>query len=149
MTGRGLGDTVPLPPMTPLLPAAAAAMASCMAGMLSCLTICCTSMLSQEPRLPAARLPPAPGPPPPRPPPRPILPPSEPPWDDFRRSTEFFLPIRSNRSTATVSKARRIIGCSSNTSLKLSTLREYRRQYVSARTLAVLRPRVNKQISPK
>lgn len=57
------------------------------------------------------------------------------------------LPIRSSRSTATVSKARRIIGCSSSTSLKLSTLREYRRQYVSARTLAVLRPRVNKQIS--
>lgn len=56
-------------------------------------------------------------------------------------------PIRSSRSTATVSKARRIIGCSSSTSLKLSTLREYRRQYVSARTLAVLRPRVNKQIS--
>lgn len=57
------------------------------------------------------------------------------------------LPMRSNRSTATVSKARRIMGCSSNTSLKLSTLREYRRQYVSARTLAVLRPRVSRQIS--
>lgn len=57
------------------------------------------------------------------------------------------VPIRSKRSTATVSKARRIIGCSSSTSLKLSTLREYRRQYVSARTLAVLRPRVSKQIS--
>lgn len=74
MTGRGLGD------IAPLLPAAAAAMASCMAGMLSCLTICWTKMLSQEPRLPAVRPPPpAPGPPPPRPPPRPILPPSEPP----------------------------------------------------------------------
>lgn len=57
------------------------------------------------------------------------------------------LPMRSSLSTATVSKARLIIGCSSRTSLKLSTLREYRRQYVSARTLAVLRPRVNKQIS--
>lgn len=59
------------------------------------------------------------------------------------------VPIRSNRSTATVSKARLIMGCSSSTSLKLSTLREYRRQYVSARTLAVLRPRVNKQISER
>lgn len=55
--------------------------------------------------------------------------------------------MRSKRSTATVSKARRIIGCSSRTSLKLSTLREYKRQYVSARTLAVLRPQVSKQIS--
>lgn len=91
MTGRGRGDTEPLPPIIPLLPAAAAAMVSCMAGMLSCLTICCTSMLSQEPRPLAAR--PAPGPPPPRPPPRPILPPREPPWDDFRRSIEFFLPV--------------------------------------------------------
>lgn len=89
ITGRGRGDTVPLPPMT-LRPAAAAAIASCMAGILSCLTICCTRMLSQEPRPPAAR--PPPGPPAPRPPPRPILPPREPPCDDFRRSMEFFLP---------------------------------------------------------
>ena len=95
ITGLGLGDTVPLPPMAPPRPAAAAAMASCMAGMLSCLTICCTSMLSQEPRPPMARPAPAPGPPPPRPPPRPILPPAtEPPWDDFRRSIEFFLPTK-------------------------------------------------------
>lgn len=146
ITGRGLGDTLPLPPITPLRPAAAAAMASCIAGMLSCLTICCTRMLSDDPSPPAANPPDGP---PPRPPPRPILPPSEPPWDDLRRSIEFFLPMRSRRSTATVSKARLIIGCSSSTSLKLSTLREYRRQYVSARTLAVLLPRVNKQISPK
>lgn len=96
MTGRGRGDTVPLPPMTPLRPAAAAAIASCMAGMLSCLTICCTSMLSQEPRPLAARPPPAPGPPPPRPP-RPILPPKEPPWDDFRKSKEFFLPVEGKQ----------------------------------------------------
>lgn len=86
MSGRGRGDTVPLPPMTPPLPA----MASCMANMLSCLTICCTSMLSQEPRVPA------PGPPGPRPPPRPILAPREPPCDDFRRSMEFFRPVEEN-----------------------------------------------------
>lgn len=60
---------------------------------------------------------------------------------------EFYLPIRSSLSRATVSKARLIIGYSSSTSLKLSTDREYRRQYVSARTLAVLLPRVSKQIS--
>lgn len=91
MTGRGRGDTVPLLPA-----AAAAAMASCMAGMLSCLTICCTSMLSQEPRPPAV-IPPPPGPPPPRPPPRPMLPPREPPWDDFRVSMEFFLPVEEKK----------------------------------------------------
>lgn len=100
---------MPLPPMTPLLPAAAAAMASCMAGMLSCLTICCTSMLSQEPRLPAARLPPAPGPPP-RPPPRPILPPNEPPWDDFRRSMEFFLPAEDKEKEKMTSERFYFIG---------------------------------------
>lgn len=55
--------------------------------------------------------------------------------------------MRSSRSTATVSKARLIMGCSSRTSLKLSTDSEYRRQYVSARTLAVRRPRVSRQIS--
>lgn len=57
------------------------------------------------------------------------------------------LPIRSRRSMATVSKARRIIGYSSSTSLKWSTEREKRRQYVSARTLAVRRPFVRRQIS--
>ncbi len=56
-------------------------------------------------------------------------------------------PMRSSRSRATVSKARRIMGYSSNTSLKWSTESEYRRQYVSALTLAVLLPRVSKQIS--
>lgn len=37
-------------------------------------------------------------------------------------------PMRSRRSSATVSKALRIMGYSSSTSLKLSTLSEYRRQ---------------------
>lgn len=50
---------------------------------------------------------------------------------------------------ATVSNARLIIGYSSKTSLKLSTEREYRRQYVSALTLAVRRPLVKRQISAR
>lgn len=57
------------------------------------------------------------------------------------------IPILSSLSIATVSKALLIIGYSSRTSLKLSTEREYRRQYVSARTLAVRRPLVRRQIS--
>lgn len=59
------------------------------------------------------------------------------------------LPMRSNRSMATVSKARRIMGYSSSTSLKWSTEREKSRQYVSARTLAVRLPLVSRQISAK
>lgn len=59
------------------------------------------------------------------------------------------LPMRSNRSMATVSKARRIMGYSSSTSLKWSTEREKSRQYVSARTLAVRLPLVSRQISVK
>lgn len=57
------------------------------------------------------------------------------------------LPMRSSRSMATVSNARRIMGYSSSTSLKWSTEREKRRQYVSARTLAVRLPLVSRQIS--
>lgn len=59
------------------------------------------------------------------------------------------IPILSSLSIATVSKALLIMGYSSRTSLKLSTEREYRRQYVSARTLAVRRPLVKRQISGK
>ena len=55
--------------------------------------------------------------------------------------------MRSRRSRATVSKALLIMGYSSSTSLKLSTDREQRRQQLSARTLAVLLPRVSRQIS--
>lgn len=55
--------------------------------------------------------------------------------------------MRSSRSMATVSKARRIMGYSSSTSLKWSTESEKRRQYVSARTLAVRLPLVSRQIS--
>ncbi|TNN43666.1 hypothetical protein EYF80_046135 [Liparis tanakae] len=66
--------------------------------------------------------------------------------DQYRN---ILLPIRSSLSTATVSNALLIMGYSSSTSLKLSTDSEYRRQYVSARTLAVLRPRVSRQISAR
>lgn len=70
ITGRGCEDTPPatVPAVPPIqLPVAT----SCMAGMLSCLTICCTKMLSQDPAHPRPLLaPPGPGPgpgPPPRP----------------------------------------------------------------------------------
>lgn len=65
ITGRGCEDTPPatVPPAPPIqLPVAT----SCMVGKLSCLTICCTKMLSQDPA-PARPLlapPPVPGPPP-------------------------------------------------------------------------------------
>lgn len=91
--GCGRGDTAPPPPPVPK-PGRTAAVISCMAGMLSCLTICCTSTLSHEPR--PARLPAAPPPPPPPrlPPPRPILPAMEPPCDALRNRIEFFFPER-------------------------------------------------------
>lgn len=47
---------------------------------------------------------------------------------DKGEGTAWTSPIRRSRSMATVSKARRIIGNSSSTALKWSTLSEYKRQ---------------------
>lgn len=68
ITGRGWGDTVP--PVLVRVPA----VISCMVGILSCLTICWTRMLSHEPAAPE----PPPRPPPPGPRPR-LLPATDPP----------------------------------------------------------------------
>lgn len=64
MTGRGCEDRPPAATIPPAPPIQLPVATSCMVGMLSCLTICCTKRLSQEPAPPRPPLAPPPAPPP-------------------------------------------------------------------------------------
>lgn len=78
INGRGCEEDIPPGTVPPAPPIQLPVVTSCIAGMLSCLTICCTKMLSQDPAAPRPLLAPpsVPSPPPgpgpgPGPPPRP------------------------------------------------------------------------------